>query len=91
MDRAELDKLSSSELHDRAVEHAKHHLDIAFLWRLIKSIPAAEAAAGDIGEAEVDVISAAQVLNDAVHAGEGDLADALRPLYIDYLAEHSDA
>lgn len=91
MDRAELDNLSSQELHDRAVSHATRHLDITFLWRLIRSIPAAEAAAGDIGEAEVDVVSAAQVLNDAIHSGEGDLADALRPLYIDYLAEHDDA
>ncbi|MEA2476875.1 MAG: hypothetical protein QOC87_1074 [Actinomycetota bacterium] len=91
MDRTDLDQLSSHELHDRAVSHATHHLDIAFLWRLIKSIPAAEAAAGDIGEAEVDVVSAANVLNDVVHSGEGDLADSLRPLYIDYLAEHTDA
>lgn len=91
MDRTELEKLSSMELHDRAVEHAKHHLDIAFLWRLIKAIPAAEAASGSIGEAEVDVVSAAQVLNDAVHSGEGELGDALRPLYIDYLSAHSDA
>ncbi|MFN2595404.1 MAG: hypothetical protein ABR579_11010 [Actinomycetota bacterium] len=88
MDVSELEKLSSHELHDRAVEHAKHHLDIAFLWRLIRSIPAAEAAAGDIGEAEVDVVSAAQVLNDVVRSGEGDLADALRPLYLEYLTAH---
>ncbi len=86
----ELDKLSSKELHDRAVKLAEHRLDVAFLWRLIKSIPAAEAAAGHLREAEADVAvgDLLPLIHDAHHADEGDLADALRPLYIDYLEKH---
>ena len=38
--REELEKLSSKELHDRAVRLAEHRLDLAFLWRLVKAIPA---------------------------------------------------
>ena len=53
--RDELDRLSSRELHDRAVRRALHHLDVEFLWELLRAIPAAE---------------------------------ALRPLYLDYLVKH---
>jgi hypothetical protein len=28
------------------------------------------------------------LLSDALASGEGDLADALRPLYLDYLTKH---
>ena len=42
----ELEALSSSELHDRAVRRAVHHLDVGFLWELLRTIPAGEAAAG---------------------------------------------
>ena len=63
---------------------------MGFLWRLIKAIPVAEAAAGHLREAEADVAVSDLVplLHDLDHSGEGDLADALRPLYIDYLATH---
>ena len=30
------------------------------------------------------------LLNDLVDADRGDLADALRPFYLDYLAEHEE-
>ncbi len=89
-DRAELEQLSSRELHDRAVKLAEHRLDVGFLWRLLKSIPAAQAAAGHLDEAEADVAVADLVplLHDYAHSGEGDLADALRPVYLDYLEHH---
>lgn len=89
-DREALEQLSSKELHDRAVTLAEHRLDVAFLWRLLKAIPVAQAAAGHLEQAEADVAVADLVplLHDFTHAGEGDLADALRPMYIDYLAEH---
>jgi hypothetical protein len=82
----ELATLSSKELHDRAVERAVRHLDVGFLWRLLKAIPAAEAAAGHPDQAEADVSHLSAMLNELVHAGDGDVADALRPLYIDYLS-----
>jgi hypothetical protein len=86
----ELSELPSKELHDRAVRLAEHRLDVGFLWRLVKAIPVAEAAAGNLREAQADVGVADLVplLHDLTHADEGELADALRPLYIDYLATH---
>lgn len=91
MDREQLEALSSEELHDRAVDLAKHRLDVAFFWRLLRAIPAAEAAIGDLDEAENDVRTLLGRLNDLKDAGEGELADALRPLYVDYLEKHADA
>jgi len=86
----DLNELSSKELHDRAVRLAEHRVDVGFLWQLVKAIPVAEAAAGNLREAEADVGVADLVplLHDLTHAGEGELADALRPLYIDYLEKH---
>ena len=40
----DLEALSSHELHDMAVKRALHHADVGFLWELLRSIPAAEAA-----------------------------------------------
>ena len=73
----DLDALSSRELHDRAVRRALHHADVAFLWRLLRAIPAAEAMEGDIGESEADATKLSALI-----------ADELRPLYIDYLVKH---
>src|SRR5919198_4115560 len=88
--REELERLPSKELHDRALRLAEHRLDVGFLWELIKSIPVAEAAAGNLSEAQADVGVADLVplLHDFVHSDEGKLADALRPLYLDYLEKH---
>jgi hypothetical protein len=89
-DVAELEKLSSKELHDRAMQRARRHLDLGFFWRVLEAIPAAEAVAGREGEAQQDVLSLTERINDFFQADEGALADALRPLYIEYLAEHDD-
>jgi hypothetical protein len=87
----ELESLSTQELHDRAVHRAERHLDVRFFWSLLQLIPAAEAASGDIGEAEFDIQSSRGLIRDAVHSGDGQLGDALRPLFIDYLRRHPDA
>ncbi|RDI52917.1 hypothetical protein [Nocardia mexicana] len=87
-DVQQLEQLSSKELHDRAVKYAVRHGDIRFLWRLLESIPAAEAATGNIGESEADIKYVLPMLDDYVHSGEGEIADVLRPMYIEYLAEH---
>jgi hypothetical protein len=86
----ELEKLSSKELHDRAVKLAERRLDVGFLWRLIKTIPVAEAAAGNLDEAKADIAvgDLVPLFANVDHADEGDLADALRPLYIEYLEQH---
>ena len=85
-DRAALEALSSKELHDRAIAAAAKSVDVGFFWRLFEALPAAEAAVGEQDEAEQDVMTLRGRLNDLTHSGEGELAEALRPLYLDYLA-----
>jgi len=67
---------------------ALHHLDVEFLWELLRAIPAAEASEGHANEAGRDVTHLSVLLDDAVGSGEGDVAEALRPLYLDYLVKH---
>jgi hypothetical protein len=86
--RDDLDRLTTKELHDRAVETARHRADAAFLWRLIKALPVAEAAVGDEERSKVDILRPLALINDFYDAGEGELGDALRPLYLDYLEQH---
>jgi hypothetical protein len=86
----ELDKLSSKELHDRAFRHAERHLNLKFFWDLLELIPAAKAAEGNVKAAEGETIHPTQQVVDAV-AEDPALMDALRPVYIDYLANHPDA
>jgi hypothetical protein len=86
--RQELEALSSAELHDRAVGLAKHRFDVGFVWDLLKTIPEARAAAGDEARSETDIMRPLALLNDFFDADEGELADALRPLYLDYLEKH---
>lgn len=84
----DLEALSSRELHDLAMRRALHHGDVKFLWELLREIPAAEEIAGNPGEADQDLLHLAALIGDAVGSGEGTIADALRPLYIDYLKKH---
>jgi hypothetical protein len=86
--RDELDQLSSRELHDLAVRRALHHVDVAFLWELLRAIPAAEASEGHDVEAGRDISKVTSLLADAIDSGKGDEAEALRPLYLDYLEKH---
>jgi hypothetical protein len=87
----DLDKLSTHELHDRAVRRAERHLDVKFFWDLLELIPAAEALSGDEGEADYDIQFSKGLISDALHSGDGALGDALRPVFIDYLRKHPDA
>ena len=84
----ELEGLSTKELHDRAFRLARHRLDVGFFWNLVEAVPAAEAAAGHLDEAEKDVLSFAQRVEDLVHPDTTEEADAFRPVYIEYLLEH---
>jgi hypothetical protein len=86
--RDELDKLSSRELHDLAVRRALHHADLEFLWELLRSLPEAEAVEGHPGHAGMDISKVSSLIADAIDSGKGDLADGLRPLYLDYLVKH---
>ena len=86
-----LDALPTAELHDRAVAYAERHLDVKFFWSLLRVIPAAQTAAGDEGEAEYDIQFSKGLIKDALHSGEGELGELLRPLFIDYLRRHPGA
>jgi hypothetical protein len=87
----ELEQLSTKELHDRAVHLAERRLDLLWLWRLVKAIPVAEAAAGEMDKAQADIAvgDLVPLLHDLGHDDEGKLGEALRPLYIEYLLEHA--
>ena len=87
----DLDKLSTHELHDRAIRRAERHLDVKFFWRLLQLVPAAEAASGDTGEADYDVQFLKGLISDALHSGDGELGEAMRPVFLDYLRKHADA
>jgi hypothetical protein len=87
--REELEALSSSELHDLATKHALRHANVKFFWELLQSLPAAEASVGEIDEARTDVQSLYGKLDDLKDSGEGEVAEALRPLYLDYLEKHT--
>jgi hypothetical protein len=80
-----LERLSSKELHDLAVRHAVRHLDVGFFWRLVEVLPAAEAAAGELDQAASDVQSLSAHIDDLTDSGRGEIADLLRPFYLDYL------
>jgi len=83
-----LDARSSKELHDLAVRYALRHLDIPFFIRLMQALPVAEAAAGETDEAEADAMTLRTHIDDVTDAGEGEVAELLRPLYLEYLREH---
>jgi hypothetical protein len=87
----DLDQLSTKELHDRAMRYAERHLDVKFLWSLLKMIPVAESVSGDEGEADYDIQFSKGLIYDAVHSGDGRLGEALRPVFIDYLRKHPQA
>ena len=88
--REELEQLSTKELHSRAIERAKHHLDVGFLWELVKALPVAEELVGDDERSKIDIARPLALINDLYDAGEGELGEVLRPLFLNYLEEHAD-
>lgn len=83
-----LEALSSKELHDRAVRYALRHLDIPFFFRLMEALPVAEAATGDVDAAEADALTLRAHIDDVTDSGHGEVAELLRPMYLDYLRTH---
>ncbi|HEY1618123.1 MAG TPA: hypothetical protein VGG25_10920 [Streptosporangiaceae bacterium] len=84
-DADNLDQLSSRELHDLAVHRALRHADVKFLWNLLRELPAGEAAAGHADHATADALHLSRLISDAIDSGEGDVVQAMRPFYLDYL------
>lgn len=87
-DLDDLDALSSRELHDLAIRRARHHLDVAFLWDLLRALPAGEVIAGHPDHAEADALHLSALIGDTIDADDSDIEEALRPLYLDYLRKH---
>jgi hypothetical protein len=85
-----LDRLSTSELHDRAVSYAKRHLDVRFFWDLMRLLPAAEAGAGELDQAETDVMRLSAHVDDVTDAGKGKVGELMRPFYLEYLRKHAE-
>jgi hypothetical protein len=82
-DADNLDQLSSRELHDLAVHRAVHHLDVKFLWDLLRELPASEAAAGRADLATADALHLSELIGEAIDAGDGEVAEETRPFYTD--------
>ncbi|MEU4836419.1 hypothetical protein [Streptosporangium sp. NPDC023615] len=87
----ELEGLSAQQLHDRAVHYAVHHGDLGFLWELLTLIPAAQASSGNEEQTTNDLSRVSALLSDAMASGHGELGEALRPFYIEYLSKHPEA
>jgi hypothetical protein len=83
-----LEDLSSEELHDLAVHRARRHLDAKFFWQLMQRLPAAEAAAGEMDEVEADMQRMSAHIDDVTDSGKGEVAELLRPFYLEYLQRH---
>jgi hypothetical protein len=87
----DLDALTSRQLHDMAMSHALRHGDVRFLWDLLRALPAAAEIEGDSEEASRDLVKVSALISDALDSGRGAEADALRPLYLDYLRKQQGA
>jgi hypothetical protein len=83
-----LDDLSPKALHDLAIRYALHHLDLRFFLDLMEVLPVAEAAAGEMKEAAADVLTLSAHIDDITDSGKGEVAELLRPFYLDYLRKH---
>ncbi len=87
-DADNLDQLPARQLHDMAVRRALHHVDVKFLWDLLRELPAGEVAAGRTDLAEADALHLSELIGSALDSGDADLAESLRPFYLDYLRKH---
>ena len=83
-----LDALSAKELHDLALNRARRHFDVRFYWRLLQILPMAETVAGKYEDVEQDLDTTLGHIDDLTDAGQGEVAEQLRPFYIDYLRDH---
>jgi len=84
--REELEAMPIKDLHDRAMEAARTHLDVGFLWDVVKALPVAEETIGDDQRSKVDIMRPLALINDFLYdTDSGQLGEALRPMYVDYL------
>jgi len=67
---------------------ARSAIYVRFFWQLMRLLPAAEAAVGELDDAETDVMKLSAHVDDVTEAGRGEVADLLRPFYLEYLRRH---
>ena len=86
-----LERLETHELRDNAISLARRRWDIRFFWRLLETLPAADAAAGNLEASEAGAAQASGLFYEALSAEENTaVQDALRPVFIDYLVNHDE-
>jgi hypothetical protein len=85
--RADLEEMTSHQLHERAIYQAKADRDVDWLWHLLDSIPSADGQLGDLDESGLDVASLVTAINGYIRADRS-AEETLRPQYVDYLLEH---
>ena len=91
MGDTEFDHISTEKLHEDAVELARRRWDVRFFWRVLRLIPAAEAAAGQQEASEASVAQLSGLLYEAFSAEtDPKVQEALRPVYISYLRDHGE-
>ena len=83
-----LDALTSKQLHDLAVKRARRHVDVRFFYNLIRFLPVAEAGAGEVDESAADILKLSAHVDDVTDSGEGEVANLMRPFYMEYLRDH---
>ena len=54
----------------------------------MKLLPAAEAAAGELDEAETDVMRLSAHVDDVSESARGEVGEMMRPFYLEYLRRH---
>ena len=54
----------------------------------METLPAVEAAVGDMDAAETNVIKLSAHVDDVAESGKGEVGEAMRPFYLDYLRRH---
>jgi hypothetical protein len=85
----ELEAMTTKDLHELTLDVAKRRLDVGFVWDLVKALPVAEEIVDDDQRSKIDIMRPTAMLNDLLYdSGEGDLGEALRPMYIEYLLKH---
>jgi hypothetical protein len=84
----ELDALPTAELRHRAFRLARERHDLKFFWDLMRMIPAADEAEGRPDKLATEVEGIRTWL-DGFLTPEHELLEAMRPVFIDYLSNHS--
>lgn len=88
---ADLDRLSTEELRERAFEVARRRRDVGFFWSLLQRLPNADEAAmldGAPNTVGPTIEEAVALWREMAGHGYGESEPLLRAAFIDYLLKH---